>query len=165
VAKHAAKCPKCDHPFEVDTAAGGSVTCPKCQATLNIAGRGRRARPVDPLIGASLGEFEVLELLGRGGMGAVYKGRQAALERFVAVKTLPRSLAANADFVARFYREARTAAALRHTHLVQVYAVGEAEGTARWRPRSPSTISSRPAPASPPRTRRGSSTATSSRRT
>ena len=128
MAKHAAKCPKCGHPFEVDTAAGGSVTCPKCQATLNIAGRGRRAKPVDPLIGASLGEFEVHELLGRGGMGAVYKGHQKALERVVAIKTLPRRLAANADFVTRFHREARTAAQLRHTHLVQVYAVGEAQG-------------------------------------
>ena len=128
MAKHAAKCPKCGHPFEVDTAAGGSVTCPKCQATLTLPGRGRKAELTDPLIGTSLGEFEVHALLGRGGMGAVYKGRQAALERVVAIKTLPRSLAANQDFVARFYREARTAAALRHTHLVQVYAVGEAEG-------------------------------------
>ena len=82
----------------------------------------------DPLIGATLGEFEVLELIGRGGMGAVYKARQTALERLVAIKTLPRNLAESEDFVARFHREARTAANLRHTHLVQVYAVGEARG-------------------------------------
>jgi len=128
VAKHAAKCPKCGQALEVDTAVGGVITCPRCQASLTIAGKAKPARPADPLIGRSLGEFEIVELLGRGGMGAVYKGRQPALERFVAIKTLPRSLAANRDFVARFRREARTAANLRHTHLVQVYAVGEVDG-------------------------------------
>jgi len=83
----------------------------------------------DPLIGRTLGEFEILELLGRGGMGAVYRARQPSLDRFVAIKILLPELAANPEFVQRFYREARTAAAVRHRHIVQVHAVGEVDGT------------------------------------
>ncbi|MBM4039604.1 MAG: DUF1080 domain-containing protein, partial [Planctomycetes bacterium] len=82
----------------------------------------------DPLVGKCLGGVEIIEPIGQGGMGTVYKGRQTALDRVVAIKTLPAHLAANAAFVERFHREARNAARLRHPNIVEVYAVGEAEG-------------------------------------
>ena len=82
----------------------------------------------DPLVGSALGSFEILERIGRGATGTVYKARQQPLGRFVAVKTLHPQLATDAAFVERFYREARTAAKLHHGHIVQVHAVGEADG-------------------------------------
>ncbi len=78
--------------------------------------------------GHRLGEFEVLECLGQGGMGAVYKARQAVLKRLVAIKTLRPALAMDAEFVTRFHNEAVAAAALNHPNLVQVYAAGETGG-------------------------------------
>ncbi len=83
---------------------------------------------LDPLIGQSLGEFEILALLGRGGMGAVYKARQATLDRLVAIKVLPQEYAADAAFLERFGREARAAAAISHPNIVQVFSVGHDKG-------------------------------------
>src|SRR5436190_8484168 len=80
------------------------------------------------LEGQRLGEFEILERLGQGAMGAVYKARQTSLNRLVALKTLQAALASDAEFIARFRREAMAAAALNHSNLVQVYAAGENDG-------------------------------------
>ncbi len=81
------------------------------------------------LTGTRLGTYEVLELLGRGGMAEVYKGRHPRLNRTVAIKILPPSLAAEADFRQRFEQEARAVAALRHPNIVQVFDFGDVEGT------------------------------------
>ncbi len=83
----------------------------------------------DPLLGSRVGGFEVESLLGKGGMGSVYRARQVSLDRPVALKLLVPYLALDKDFVARFRREARAAAALNHPNLVQVYDFGEHEGT------------------------------------
>ena len=83
---------------------------------------------VDPLLGQTLGESEIVELLGRGGMGAVYKAKQPALGRFVAIKVLPCSLASDASFIERFQREARDAAAVSHPNIIQVLTVGQDKG-------------------------------------
>src|SRR5258707_738043 len=80
------------------------------------------------LEGQQLGEFEILERLGQGGMGAVYKARQTSLDRFVALKTLQSSLAEDADYITRFRQEARAAAVLSHPNLVQVHSAGESAG-------------------------------------
>lgn len=82
-------------------------------------------------VGQNLGEFEILGLLGQGGMGAVYKARQTVLRRTVAIKTLHPNLAADPDFVARFHNEAVAAAALNHPNLVQVYSAG-CTGETHW---------------------------------
>ena len=74
------------------------------------------------------GIYKVVELLGTGGMGRVYRALDEALDREVALKTLLPALAADSDFVARFTREARSAAALNHPNITQVYATG-LEGT------------------------------------
>jgi serine/threonine protein kinase len=69
-------------------------------------------------------EYEILEELGRGGMGIVYRARERQLEREVAIKVLPFTLAFDRELVERFLREARTAAALEHTNIVPIYRVG-----------------------------------------
>ncbi|MCP4541766.1 MAG: protein kinase [Chloroflexi bacterium] len=79
--------------------------------------------------GTRLGTYEVLELLARGGMAEVYKGRHPRLDRTVAIKILSTSLAAEADFRQRFEREAQAVAALRHPNIVQVFDFGDVEGT------------------------------------
>lgn len=82
----------------------------------------------EDLNGQQLGRYELQDLLGVGGMGAVYRAYQAALNRIVAVKVLPASLAANPNFAARFQREAQTAAALQHPHIVPIYDYGTENG-------------------------------------
>ena len=79
--------------------------------------------------GQTLGQYELREMLGAGGMGTVYRAYQIALKRAVAVKVLPASLAIEPDFVERFSREAETAAALEHPHIIPVYDYGVQEGT------------------------------------
>jgi serine/threonine-protein kinase len=70
----------------------------------------------------------VLELLGRGGMAEVYKGRHPRLDRTVAIKILPASLASDQDFRQRFEREAKAIANLRHPNIVQMFDFGDIEG-------------------------------------
>ena len=69
-------------------------------------------------------QYEVLGLLGRGGMGAVYQARQVALDRCVAIKLLPLEVSADQEFAERFRREARAMAKLSHPHIVHVYEFG-----------------------------------------
>lgn len=80
------------------------------------------------LNGTRLGPYEVLEPLGAGGMGEVYRARDTKLGRDVALKILPRSLAGDPDRLMRFDREARTLAALNHTHIAQIHGVEESAG-------------------------------------
>lgn len=72
--------------------------------------------------------FELVEMLGAGGMGAVYRARQHSLSRDVAIKVLLPEVAHNGDALARFEREARVASLLRHPNGVEIYDVGEHEG-------------------------------------
>jgi serine/threonine protein kinase len=80
------------------------------------------------LIGSTLGRFEVISELGRGGMAIVYKARQADLDRIVALKVLPPELTHDSSYVARFRQEARSAARLEHPHIMPIFEVGEADG-------------------------------------
>lgn len=77
------------------------------------------------LAGQVFGDCELLEEVGRGGMGVVYKGRQRNLDRIVAVKLLLAEHAGNPAVLSRFLAEARSAASLAHTNIVTVFAVGE----------------------------------------
>ncbi len=83
---------------------------------------------MDPLIGKSLGPYVLVERLGAGGMGAVYRAVHRMLDQPRALKILPPNLAAEETFVERFQREARTAARLRHPNIVQIHDVGEHQG-------------------------------------
>ncbi len=78
--------------------------------------------------GTHLGPYEIIALLGQGGMGEVYKARDTRLGRFVALKVLPSSLAADRQFRERFDREARTIAALTHPHIVTIHSIEEDAG-------------------------------------
>ena len=75
-----------------------------------------------------VGGFELLDKLGEGGMGVVYKAKQLSLEREVALKILPERLNKDREFVARFEREAKVAAKLDHVNIVRALDVGEAQG-------------------------------------
>ncbi len=80
------------------------------------------------LTGQRLGAYQLIDKLGQGGMGAVYKARDVSLQRTVAVKVLPAALAADQTYVKRFVREARALARLSHPNLVHIYHVGHKEG-------------------------------------
>jgi len=76
--------------------------------------------------------FEILGKLGQGGMGAVFKARQKSLDRVVALKVLPPSIAKDAKFIERFQREARASAKLNHPNIVQGIDVGKDPATGLW---------------------------------
>jgi serine/threonine protein kinase/WD40 repeat protein len=75
-----------------------------------------------------LGPYTIVGHLGSGGMGDVYKGYDAALDRFVAIKVLPAELARHGDFVTRFRSEAAAAARVEHPNIVPIYTIGEEDG-------------------------------------
>lgn len=86
--------------------------------------------PFDPPgiaeLDSELADFEIIDLEGRGGMGAVYSAHQKSLDRIVAIKVLPKSLAETPEVKERFQREARALAQLNHSHIVTIYEMGEA---------------------------------------
>src|SRR6266852_4972369 len=94
------------------------------------------ARPKPPevdsmsfAVGARLGSYEILSVVGTGGMGEVYKARDTRLNRVVALKILFESVTWSAENRRRLIREARTASALNHSNIVHIYDIGEQEGT------------------------------------
>jgi serine/threonine protein kinase len=80
------------------------------------------------LVGRTVSHYQVLSLLGAGGMGEVYLARDPRLDRTVALKILPGELAADADRMQRFTREAKAASALNHPNVATIYDVGESDG-------------------------------------
>jgi formylglycine-generating enzyme required for sulfatase activity len=83
---------------------------------------------MEDLQGRMIGPYQILEELGRGGMAVVYKAWQASLHRHVALKVLPPYFRHDAQFLARFHREAVAAAGLSHPNIIQIHDFGEAEG-------------------------------------
>ncbi|MGA7375850.1 MAG: protein kinase, partial [Candidatus Sulfotelmatobacter sp.] len=78
--------------------------------------------------GSKLGPYEIQSPLGAGGMGEVYRARDARLNRDVAIKILPASFSADPDRLARFAQESRAAAALNHPNILSIYDIGEEHG-------------------------------------
>jgi eukaryotic-like serine/threonine-protein kinase len=79
--------------------------------------------------GDTLGGYKVVNLVGRGGMGEVYRARDTRLKRDVAIKVLPRAFAADRERLRRFEQEARSAAALNHPNIISVHDMGTADGS------------------------------------
>src|SRR6195256_5637938 len=81
-----------------------------------------------PLPEQSIAHYRIMEPIGAGGMGAVYKAYDKKLQRIVAVKVLPPEYGSQQDRRRRFFQEARAASALNHPHILTVYEVGEEDG-------------------------------------
>ncbi len=125
-------CPKCGEAIPSEAPQG---LCPKCllvQASFPTETGGTPdQRPVPPSgeeLTTAFPQLEIRELIGQGGMGFVFKARQPKLDRFVALKILPQSLAAEPAFAERFAREGRMLARLNHPNIVTIYDFGQANG-------------------------------------
>jgi len=121
-------CPQCGAALPAGALAG---LCPACLLRQGAADSGSEpAEKFTPPSPAELGKFfpqlEILELIGRGGMGAVYKARQKQLDRFVALKILPPGVSHDPTFADRFTREAKALAKLNHPNIVTLYEFGSA---------------------------------------
>lgn len=139
---NAAACPTCGR--QIPSISPGGL-CPQCllRAGVSDVASDPRFEPtaaspvgnsggfVPPSVAELADRFpqlEIIELLGKGGMGAVYKARQKELDRFVALKILPPEISRNPTFVDRFMREARALARLNHPNIVGVYDFGRVDG-------------------------------------
>jgi len=112
-------CPECDLRTE-------EAVCPRCQSRTIRERRG--AEGPDPMVGRILdGRYRIESLIGRGGMGAVYRGVQLATKQTVAIKLIRSDVAEDVEAAKRFHREARAASLLSHPHSVRVFDFGESE--------------------------------------
>ncbi|HAU36830.1 MAG TPA: hypothetical protein DCX07_03840 [Phycisphaerales bacterium] len=127
------RCPRCSKPLPSGRPRG---LCPACLLqcgletnTFGYTGEhhpyGRQwTPPTVEQLAPLFGELDILELIGRGGMGAVYKAREKQLDRLVALKILPPEIGADPSFAQRFAREAQAMARLSHPNIVTIYSFG-----------------------------------------
>jgi len=126
-----ANCPICQNPVPSDAPMG---VCPVCllAATGDSTNEPHEAAafpiPTVAEVQEKFPQLEVLDLIGRGGMGAVYRVRQPELDRIAALKILPPSIGEDPAFADRFAREAKALAKLNHANIVTLYEFGAADG-------------------------------------
>src|SRR5581483_2703809 len=127
-------CPSCGKPLASGAPRGLCEECllkagfPTDSQTNAGPSTPRFVPPKPEELAAKFPQLEILELLGRGGMGAVYKARQKQLDRIVALKILPPGIGEEPAFAERFAREARALARLNHPNVVTLYEFGQADG-------------------------------------
>jgi serine/threonine protein kinase len=133
------RCPRCQGELSADAPEG---LCPECLFRQALSGPGaaptgeEASRSPAPFfvppgpaeLAPHFPQFEMLSLLGQGGMGAVYQARQPKLDRLVAVKILPPEVAHGPGFTERFSREARSLARLSHPNIITIFDFGAADG-------------------------------------
>src|SRR6266404_3252988 len=125
------RCPQCGTPLPTGALEG---LCPACLLKQGQTETGTQpdATPFEPpsveAVAKLFPQLEILAFIGKGGMGAVYKARQPALDRLVALKILPPQVASGPGFAERFSREARALARLSHPNIVGIYEFGQAGG-------------------------------------
>ena len=117
----ATTCPKCHGAIDP-----GERFCRNCGTSLSGEQRARTTE-LDLLQQATLGDYEIIRVLGQGGMATVYLAQDLTLDRKVAIKVISPDVARGAEMIARFRREAKTAAALTHPHIIPIYAVKETQ--------------------------------------
>jgi WD40 repeat protein/predicted Ser/Thr protein kinase len=119
-------CPTCGDPLRGEGLPGSH--CPRCLFRVAFDESTLAHDEDTPAAWTSFSGLELYEEIGRGGMGVVYRARQTALDRIVAVKVLLRARFATAEDRSRFHREAQAAARLHHPGIVGIHDVGETEG-------------------------------------
>ena len=121
---HTPPCPSCQAPLD------DLGLCPRCllASALEPTTAPPNSAPEISKIANAFPDLEVIELIGKGGMGAVYKCRQKSLDRFVALKILPQTLANDESFALRFQAEAKALAALNHPNIVTIHDFGNQGG-------------------------------------
>ncbi len=127
------QCPQCGAPLPANAPAG---LCPACLLkqgaaadTVTDAKQPSFQPPSVTELAAKFPQLEILELIGKGGMGAVYRARQKELDRIVALKILPPGIGDDPAFAGRFAREAKALAKLNHPGIVTLYEFGNVSGT------------------------------------
>jgi serine/threonine protein kinase len=105
--------------------AGSFLHEPLCE----LGAKSTTACQGEGLVGQALGHYQLVGLLGRGGMGEVYSAQDTRLNRMVALKILPAGVATDQDRMRRFIREAKAASALKHPNVATIYDIGNHDGT------------------------------------
>src|SRR6266446_9997862 len=139
-------CSECGKPLGANGVEG---LCPECLIKVGLGSQTDAGGPQDSSsrftppkpedLAARFPQLEILELIGRGGMGAVYKARQKQLDRIVALKILPPGIGDESAFAERFAREARALAKLNHPGIVTLYEFGHV-------PNAPMTLAASESP-------------------
>jgi tRNA A-37 threonylcarbamoyl transferase component Bud32 len=126
------QCPQCGTPLPAGALAG---LCPACLLKMGASAdtaTNAQGKPFTPPsvteLAAKFSQLEILEFIGKGGMGAVYKARQKELDRVVALKILPPGIGDDPAFAERFAREAKALAKLNHPGIVTIYDFGRVDG-------------------------------------